>query len=83
MATFADSAALVDVAELVPAAALALVSPTLPAGEQLLKANLYAICELIAPAPPARRAPASTAPSTPASPTPVATSSAARRLSAI
>jgi hypothetical protein len=48
MATFADSPARVDVAELVPAAALALVSPALPAGPELLDANLYAVCELIA-----------------------------------
>jgi site-specific recombinase XerD len=48
MAGFADSPALIDVDELVPTAALALVSPTLPGGEQLLEANLYAVCELIA-----------------------------------
>jgi hypothetical protein len=48
IATFAESPALVDVAALVPAAALALASPILPVGEQLLQANLYAVCELIA-----------------------------------
>jgi len=48
MATFQDSPVLVDVAQLLPAVAIAAVSPTLPAGEQLLDANLYAVCELIA-----------------------------------
>jgi len=42
MPGFADSPVLV------PAPELALVSPPLPAGEQLLEANLYAVCELIA-----------------------------------
>ena len=48
MTGFADSTALVDVAELLPATAIATVSPTLPATEQLLEANLYTVCELIA-----------------------------------
>jgi site-specific recombinase XerD len=48
MGDFADSSASasVDVA-LLPAAA-ARCSPALPAGEQLLDANLYAVCELVA-----------------------------------
>jgi site-specific recombinase XerD len=48
MRHFADSstAAALDVAVVV--AAPARVSPALPAGEQLLHANLYAVCELVA-----------------------------------
>jgi hypothetical protein len=48
MGDFADTraSASVDV-ELLPAAA-ARLSPALPAGEQLLHANLYAVCELVA-----------------------------------
>jgi hypothetical protein len=47
MPGFADSPALVDVAEFVPAPAPSPVFPTLPAGQQLLEANLYTICDLI------------------------------------
>jgi site-specific recombinase XerD len=48
MADFADTSAVtLDVAPLTPAAAGRL-SPALPAGEQLLDANLYAVCELAA-----------------------------------
>jgi integrase/recombinase XerD len=48
MADFADSlgAATLDV-DVLPAAAVRL-SPALPAGEQLLEHNLYAVCELVA-----------------------------------
>ncbi|MDX6573795.1 MAG: integrase/recombinase XerD, partial [Gaiellales bacterium] len=48
MGDFADTSASASVdVELLPAAA-ARVSPALPAGEQLLDANLYAVCELVA-----------------------------------
>ena len=48
MGDFADSSApALDVELLAPPAAGRL-SPALPAGEQLLDANLYAVCELVA-----------------------------------
>jgi len=48
MADIADSsAATLDVELLAPAAAGRL-SPALPAGEQLLDTNLYAVCDLVA-----------------------------------
>ena len=48
MADFADSAALVLDVELLAPAAAGRLSPALPAGEQLLDANLYAVCDLVA-----------------------------------
>jgi len=48
MADFADSAALaLDIELLVPVVAGRL-SPALPAGEQLIDANLYVVCDLVA-----------------------------------
>jgi hypothetical protein len=45
MADFADSTALALDVELLAPAAAGRLSPALPAGEQLLEANLYAVCE--------------------------------------
>jgi len=48
MADFADSTAVALDVELLTPAAAGRLSPALPAGEQLLDANLYAVCDLVA-----------------------------------
>jgi hypothetical protein len=48
MADFADSTAVALDVELLAPAVAGRLSPALPAGEQLLDANLYAVCELVA-----------------------------------
>ncbi|MCA1697528.1 MAG: hypothetical protein LC790_00925 [Actinobacteria bacterium] len=48
MAGFADSTATALDVELLAPDAAGRLSPALPAGEQLLEANLYAVCELVA-----------------------------------
>jgi hypothetical protein len=48
MGDFADSIAVVLGIELLTPAAAGRLSPALPAGEQLLQANLYGVCELVA-----------------------------------
>ena len=48
MADFADSTAPVLDVELLAPIAAGRLSPALPAGEQLLDANLYAVCDLVA-----------------------------------
>jgi len=48
MADFADSTATTLDVELLTPAAAGRLSPALPAGEQVLESNLYAVCELVA-----------------------------------
>ena len=48
MADFADSAALVLDVELLAPPVAGRLPPALPAGEQLLDTNLYAVCDLVA-----------------------------------
>ena len=48
MDDFADSTAVALDVELLAPIAAGRLSPALPAGEQLLEANLYAVCELVA-----------------------------------
>jgi hypothetical protein len=48
MADFADSTVIALDVELLAPPAAGRLSPALPAGELLLQANLYAVCELVA-----------------------------------
>jgi len=48
MADFADSSATALDVELLAPPAAGRLSPALPVGEQLLDANLYGVCELVA-----------------------------------
>jgi site-specific recombinase XerD len=48
MADFADSSTVALDVELLAPAVVGRLSPALPAGEQLLDANLYAVCDLVA-----------------------------------
>ena len=48
MGDFADSTAVALNVELLAPIAAGRLSPALPAGEQLLESNLYAVCELVA-----------------------------------
>jgi len=79
MADFADSTALVVDVELLAPIAAGRLSPALPALEQLLESNLYAVCDLVAGRAARASSARSTARSTHASATPCATSSAGRR----